>query len=33
MIVLYIAVFYTLYSGYDYIRKFVASESAAEPRA
>ena len=29
-IVIYIAVFYTLYSGYDYIQKFVDSESSRE---
>jgi CDP-diacylglycerol--glycerol-3-phosphate 3-phosphatidyltransferase len=26
-LVMYVAVFYTMYSGYDYVAKFVASES------
>jgi CDP-diacylglycerol--glycerol-3-phosphate 3-phosphatidyltransferase len=30
-LVLYLAVFYTLYSGYDYVKKFVASETADAP--
>ncbi|MDP8222181.1 MAG: CDP-diacylglycerol--glycerol-3-phosphate 3-phosphatidyltransferase [Candidatus Lernaella stagnicola] len=30
---MYVAVFYTMYSGYDYIKKFVDSETAAHKKA